>query len=345
MLRHKRAMATCRRSLSTGFTIIELLVSIAIIGLLVAVLIPAVQSTRGIACKAVCNNHLHQFGIAIQVFETTHREYPLMAGPYIPRLDGQSDFMGYSIHAQLLPQLDLSTIAIQLDYQTPVDGIHDARRSRTQVIARTISVFQCPSEGSEWGTSFRACTGFDPASSHGDDGGIFGRVRGTRAAQITDGTSQTAMMSEKLHGAGIPGRFDSRRDLWFSGIQPLLSAPQLRSLTADRMLTYCQASATPTASYPFAGYDWMIHGSEYTSYNHVAPPNSVIPDCSGIGALPDADGIAYGLAMTSAIGSFRASSLHPGGVSVLYADGSVRFVADSVDLSVWRASASINKQD
>ena len=342
---------------SAGFTIVELLVSISILGLLIALLMPAVQSTRESARKATCHNHLHQFGLAIHAFEATHKEYPRAAGPAKPHqkivMSNQSvnfgdALFGYSTHAQLLSHLDLAPIANQLDFQQWARSADDARTSPAQDIARTIPVFQCPSEGAEWGTSYRSCTGPAPTDVYHKPGrGIFARSKRTGVAHVTDGTSQTVMMSEKLHGGGVPGHFETQRDFWYTGVTPLISNPEFQLVPAAEMLGYCGAFSNPATSYPFSGYDWMMHGHVHTAYNHVAGPNAMIPDCSGEVATPSASapGILHNTSDTSSLSSFRASSAHTGGVFVLYADGSVRFVSDQVDIAVWQASASIDLQD
>jgi prepilin-type processing-associated H-X9-DG protein len=96
----------------------------------------------------------------------------------------------------------------------------------------------------------------------------------------------------------------------------------------DEVMQTCSGPLDPQwPHFSFGGTTWVLSGPSQTWYNHVLTPNSAIPDC--------AESVDWQ-------GAFTARSLHPGGVNVLFADGSVRFTSSSIDLAVWRALGTIN---
>src|SRR5262245_35636381 len=104
------------RSRSRGFTLIELLVVIAIIGVLIALLLPAVQQAREAARRAKCSNNLKQVGIAVHNYLDTHKSFPT-AGSYW-RCGGGSDWAGggFSVFGMILPLMERSDLSDRLNY-------------------------------------------------------------------------------------------------------------------------------------------------------------------------------------------------------------------------------------
>src|SRR4029079_11254528 len=135
---------------------------------------------------------------------------------------------------------------------------------------------------------------------------------------IPDGLSNTAFFSEKLRGSGSP---DPRRDLL--GIS--------HQSARDATYAACTAtnSGTPTPLTSKWGWSWVMGENCCTLYNHVATPNTL--SCAG---LP------FPGTMTNMSMQVSANSLHPGGVNGLLCDASVRFVTNTIDLSVWRGSGT-----
>ncbi|HWE39098.1 MAG TPA: DUF1559 domain-containing protein [Isosphaeraceae bacterium] len=323
-----------------AFTLIELLVVILIIGVLMGLLIPAVQSARESGRRVECMNRLKQIGIALANHHAAHREYPAAMVPV--EFDANGDRSApdpLSVHVQLLPYLEQKPLydSINITYNNPriMFPAHGPENQTAE--ATVLSLFLCPSDSSSEGAgnNYRACTGplpyqIDVAMVPGG-GGAFPALgfRPTRDLDFTDGLSQTVGFSERLRGSGVGYSFNARRDFWFSG------AVQIRPTTdPDAMTRICSAlSSTPADFWSKSGSTWMFGGYTDTLYNHVATPSGSPPDCSDTMPAADAPGMITG-------GDFSARSDHPGGVHALMMDGSVWFAKQGIEKAVWRALAS-----
>src|SRR5437773_1364296 len=131
MLFH-RSWSVRRRS---AFTLIELLVVIAIIGVLIGLLLPAVQKVREAASRIKCSNNLKQIGIALHNYESTNNRFPA-AGVY-PQAATAND--AWSVHAHLLPYIEQANLYQQVDF-TLAGNVQDA------VTRQRIAIYVCPSE-------------------------------------------------------------------------------------------------------------------------------------------------------------------------------------------------------
>ena len=147
----------------SGFTIIELMVSITIIGLLVAMLLPAVQSARETARRTTCINHLKQYGIAITGFETSHGEFPAGFGPY--QASSQTG-AGQSPIAQAIDWLGYPEFRVHLDPQNMYNGVFPYEPENWPAWTHLpLPTFLCPSDQGLPGTNYVACTGSKPRAS------------------------------------------------------------------------------------------------------------------------------------------------------------------------------------
>ena len=209
-----------------AFTLVELLVVIAIIGILIALLLPAVQAAREAARRSQCQNHLKQWGLALHSFHDTYKKLP--AGGY-PNVSG-----GYyrlmSGFVLLLPYVEQKTIYDQFNLKEPVD-----HSSNAEAVKQTVPILFCPSRRSPTVTS-NASRG-DYAFSAGGEGshintpnlepsgtstyfkGMFSQADKVNFALITDGLSNTIAMGEKrieeyrnTSGALIDGAATSTMD-------------------------------------------------------------------------------------------------------------------------------------
>jgi prepilin-type N-terminal cleavage/methylation domain-containing protein/prepilin-type processing-associated H-X9-DG protein len=302
-----------------GFTLIELLVVIAIIAILIGLLLPAVQKVREAAARIKCTNNLKQLGLAMHNYEGVYRAFPPGRNQY-PKV--------VSAPARLLAFVEQDNLQKLVNYDGTLADPQNVAASKTRV-----GLFVCPSDPqngqvpglADFGTNYVACNGtgatFDAAGNITgylkipDGNGVFAQVP-VRIADILDGTSNTAAFSESVLGNGqVP-----------TSLPP--ANPKLVVLEVaggnDTTPADCDAgNGTWSAS---RGGQWINGHFGNTLYNHYYPPNPA--------GKWDCGNASHNKALSTA------RSYHPGGVNVLFADGSVRFVRDGVELATWRALAT-----
>ncbi len=303
-----------KNSARRGFTLVELLVVIAIIGILVSLLLPAVQAAREAARRTQCVNNLKQLGLALHVYHDTFQTLPFGQGGTGAR---------YSATALLLPFLEQSNLHATIDFNQPYSHpVNDAAR------LMELSMFRCPSDvrnplpqtggatnymankGS--GIVWRDATG--PNTGLPGPNGVAYYNSRVRFADIIDGTSQTAAYSERILADGSNGIVSPIADVFFHPGAP--TTPNQAKQMCDALDITNLANQFPL----FMGAPW-IDGQH--TYLHVTGPNT--RSCGFFTVLRAV---------------MPASSRHPGGVNLLLCDGSTRFVANSVELETWRGLGS-----
>jgi prepilin-type N-terminal cleavage/methylation domain-containing protein len=330
-------MTITARLRSGGFTLIELLVTISIIGVLIGLLLPAVQRAREAGRRVQCQANLRQFGIALASYEAAAGVYPFGVGADFDKVISQiatPKNRRYSLHSQILPYLEQAPLFHQLNFffqpfapDETGDPAVVTGSGPNETAARTIvGVFLCPSDfdrmpSRPWGqTNYRSCNGASWSGRAGD--GMFGQSTRIRTADIRDGLSNTAAMSERLRGHDDFAKLDVDADL-FRNAAPWTEATfraWCHGLSDD------EASILPrNPAVANSGMNWLEGNMTWTRYNHLLPPGS--KSC--------ANGLTWdGVAMT-------ANSRHARVVGLLLGDGSVRFVSQSVNPRVWSALGTI----
>jgi prepilin-type N-terminal cleavage/methylation domain-containing protein/prepilin-type processing-associated H-X9-DG protein len=330
-------MAFCwpaRARARIAFTLIELLVVVAVIGVLIGLLLPAVQKVREAANRVSCTNNLKQLGIALHNFESTNGHFP-SGSPEVFK-----DQSGY-----LSPQVQLLTY-IEQDNTYKKFDLSKGPFDEPNVTAATQKpkIFLCPSDPLQGLDSLMGWTNYHVNCGswvhlRGWDG-AFGPDYATtsnapplfavRIAEIVDGTSNTAAFSEVANGFGDDGGApkDKHRDCFEFGATKStdLSGARAAFLAKDWQTARFADDPNWNPPWRYRGYPWS-EGTVWRGwYNHLLPPNSAC-------WRPNSD---WWQLVTPA------SSFHPGGVNVLLCDGSVRFVFDGVDPDGWLAAGTRN---
>jgi prepilin-type N-terminal cleavage/methylation domain-containing protein/prepilin-type processing-associated H-X9-DG protein len=321
-----------------GFTLVELLVVIAIIGTLLALLLPAVQSAREATRRISCDNNLKQLGLANLNFYSAQQCFPSGndSKPYAAVPSTPWTFYRWGALAHLTPYLEQTAAYKALDMTVPLYGpTLTVLPQNAAGVALVVPIFLCPSDvqqavESGWGpTNYAACAGSGVGGGTPlQTDGIFYVNSQTRAPQITAGLSNTALMSESILGRQYgttvpsPAQADPTIDYKYVSNSPLTTA-------------LCNASTTFNFTDP-RGYAWASGEFRCGMYNHYYPPNSPQCDCMGV--------VLFGTISTefTDYGWRAARSRHTGGVNVGFADGSVRFVADTVSPTVWQSISMCN---
>jgi prepilin-type N-terminal cleavage/methylation domain-containing protein/prepilin-type processing-associated H-X9-DG protein len=293
----------------SAFTLVELLVVIAIIGILVALLLPAVQFARESARRAQCSNNLKQIGVSLNTFHAARRRFPPGRDPWPAP---------FSTQAHLLPYQENASLQNLIDFTLPTSTGINALAATTR-----IPLFECPSDGARGrvpGSSFAGCnyvgnvgTGINNGDYVTGDG-VFLLNMPIGFQDLTDGSSQTAAFSESLLGDGGTTMSDSRRQV----VQLAGSTP-----TAP-------GSCTSGPYFGNRGDRWINGGYLATLYNHHFLPNAPNWDC---------------LNAANNFGLKTARSSHRGGVMLLMCDGSVRFIPNSIHQHTWHAIATRSGND
>jgi len=329
-------MRAARRS---GFTLIELLVVIAIIAILISLLLPAVQAAREAARRISCSNNLKQIGLALANYHEALGVYPFGMGARTfpprgpkPAIWGCSET---SPHAMILPYLEQQPVYSAINFQVDncLNGWPNFPRTYLDVNATAfgtqINTFLCASESLSpppgyWGyANYVANFGTTWWTVDVTDGPFY-IISRTSAASVRDGLSQTAAFSERAFGTGdVVSGLSDPLTTW--AIRPNTSSSQ-----AD-LEGWCDQSPPAGAAYGSRGPEIWGYGG--LGYRHVFTPNH--HTCYD---RQDPSYLVYGFWAGDAVRIVNPpTSHHPGGVNVLFLDGSVHFVKETINRPTWRA--------
>jgi prepilin-type N-terminal cleavage/methylation domain-containing protein len=302
------------RNVSGGFTLIELLVVISIIGLLIGLILPAVQSAREAARRTQCVANLRQIGLAEQNYHSVHN----MFTPARLKTFGNWSTNSFSELAMLLPYLEQQPLYASINTDFVNEEWADAPLVENRTARNTrVATFLCPSDSEpKHLNSYRFNRGrISRLDGRGLDG-PFNIFTLPSAATISDGLSRTVFVSERIGGSFSEGTPDRFRDV--AGTD----APGVYFSTEEQYISYCLDHIYPQW-YPRAGRYWLFGGNTDTHYNHNGKPNDRRPTCLNRGAQDHGQGLN------------PPRSHHPGVVSALFGDGHVEAIKDGVDDKVW----------
>lgn len=325
-----------------AFTLVELLVVIAIIGILVALLLPAVQSAREAARRSSCQNQIRQLTLAMHNFQASSGRFP----PSIFKSNSSENYR-WSAQARILPYVEEFGLADAIDFD---DDYHDVFWPGTTELlkASRVSVLICPSElrdearleddGSarDYPLNYAVNCGvwkvYDPTDGS-DGGGAFAPGKGFSPAKYTDGLSKTLMLSE------VKGFMPYNRD----GQSEVSTVP---NNIEDSKTQACSASNgdDKAESGHTEWIDGRVHQAGFTAF---FSPNTEV-NCSFEGNT-DMDVNTSRVNVSETITTYAAvtsRSYHSGGiVNTARMDGSVRGVTSNIDLNIWRAQATRNGEE
>jgi prepilin-type N-terminal cleavage/methylation domain-containing protein/prepilin-type processing-associated H-X9-DG protein len=300
-----------KRSNRRAFTLVELLVVIAIIGILIALLLPAVQAAREAARRTQCANNLVQLGIALQNYEAAHETLP--PGVVDPTRPIRSEPKGYHMSwlVQLLPYIEEQVTFKHVDFSV---GVYDKKNAPVRLVQ--IGMFSCPSEwvgsGKRWQSNYAGCHHDVEAPIDRDNHGVFFLNSMIRPRDIPDGTSHTIFVGEKTNDSFGLG--------WMSGTRATLR----NTGTMVNQTTVLQQTGDPWAS--VLGRDEVVPGEEGMFGEEAAlEPGEADSEIEGEAA--EQPEVFAGSKL--AVGGF--GSVHPGGANFLFGGGSVRFVSETID--------------
>lgn len=302
-----------------GFTLVELLVVIAIIGVLVALLLPAIQAAREAARRTQCTNNLKQIGLAMQMHHDTFKVLPYGHKIPAPPYNNNQDFGEATWIFAILPYMELKAVYDMADQRYGFGSAAPAPSTANNALVcrERLPPFECPSNSQVnnilWFNiytrgSYVANNGIGPMAEWVYIGpgsaatlpatrvpGVFYLNSQTCSADFRDGTGTTALVSEIRVVLGGAPNGDQRG---------------------------------------------VMHYPEGPLYHHNNTPNSMIPDgVRGATCVNDLDAPCVGTytAWNNRSLTMTARSYHPGGVNVVFGDGNVRLVSDNIDLAIWRA--------
>jgi prepilin-type processing-associated H-X9-DG protein len=347
---------------------------IAIIGVLIALLLPAVQAAREAARRMQCANNLKQFGLALHNYHTGFDCFPGLGTDGHGMTGSSLTNSMFSVQARVLPYLEMAQLHDLIDYKIPLIGgghagasafsfhVHDA-------VQMNLPIMSCPSDGNSRqlipGTYLRYTDAEQSATEacptapgnymlcYGDNvfrisdgnanpatmawngqitlktGGLFHYNSCYSIGAITDGTSNTMAMSEacisdgQSHSGTLAEIQKSNLYKHLVGMAAITSSGTTLVETPEELADKHGTGSKSWSSY--RGSAWIV-GAPYCSvYGAFLPPNSKVPSTNWMNH-----------------GFYGAYSYHTGGVNVLFCDGSVHFVSETLDRNSWKDAATIS---
>ena len=365
------------RSLSTrgkpaGFTLVELLVVVAIIGTLIALLLPAVQAGRESARRAQCGNNLRQIGVALNTHAETYGAYPpgaaLCSDPSRSWCSSGAynciNCQGPNWNHLLLEQLDMTAlyeeiVSFAIAAPNEVDDLEwGFDLDHTGAVTQNIAVYICPS-------SERRNPAQDINDASWDVEGPYIMSRGNYAAcwgagvyinkTNADGTPAASPLDGLFGVTFIPGwnttyakqSYLGPWKVYHGGVRPEAVHDGLSNTMAVSEVRFINSQTEGRGTWglnmPGAGGFMAKTRPNAQGANSTYDAFDVVPMCDL--TIPATDPMLCTQNRSNANIWAAARSRHPAGVNALMADGAVGFVSDSIDIGVWQAAATIAGSD
>lgn len=326
-----------------AFTLVELLVVIAIIGMLIALLLPAVQAARESARRTQCKNNLKQIGLAMQNYLAVNRKLP-PNGTYAYNGSAIVTTDAWSAASKILPYIEQENLFQDIDFTTSYN-------TQTAITSKRVGTFICPDEindraigtdpvygNKHWVInyalnlgSWAVLTRKSAEMKTGD--GAFAPNTGRGAHEFIDGLSNTLGVAEvkamttRISGNPTTATFPTL-------VPPPSSAASAMSSPPFGLSGVSLAAFDPTKSTHVEWVDGKVHETGFTS---AFAPNTFVEYESG-GTSYDVDFISATESNTGdTYAAVTARSFHPNSVNVVLMDGSVRTINDGISLTIWRA--------
>jgi prepilin-type N-terminal cleavage/methylation domain-containing protein/prepilin-type processing-associated H-X9-DG protein len=319
-----------------GFTIIELLVVIFIIGTLLAVLLPAVQAAREAARRVACQNNLKQIGLALHNYLISNEAFPssfcIKPGTVLTGNNGS-----WSIHGRILPYLEQGGAYSRVRLDQSWDS-----QLNSQVPTMRIPIYLCPDEihdqvrvntygnvyPQNYGFNFGSWLVYDPVSGKRGDGAFFVNSR-LRPADLRDGLSNTLAASE----------VKAFTSYFRNTVDPGPTVPDAPG-ELSAFAPGAQFKLGPLVNENTGHTEWPDGRVHHSGMTTVFTPNTFV-------AYVHTDGRTYDIDYNSrqegqsatrpSYAAVTARSYHPGTINALFMDGSVRSISDQIERRVWRA--------
>jgi prepilin-type N-terminal cleavage/methylation domain-containing protein/prepilin-type processing-associated H-X9-DG protein len=314
-----------------GFTLVELLVVIAIIGILVALLLPAVQAAREAARRTQCVNNMKQVGLAMHNHETSQKRLPSAAMGFVPDWSpslpsAELQWRGHTAQFQILPYLEELSVANLIKIRKRwIDP------ANIPVSTQEIRTYQCPSDQAQGRvadsdgfpfsrSNFVVCVGTQ---------GLFPDTTNNASLQVTPPVPR-ATLNLQTDGAFCLETGRRLRD-FVDGTSHTVLGSEMLAGRVDTGKTYNDTDYRGKWAFVFTG------GSVY---EHKDTPNTSVGDQMRYACQPFPDMPCGPFVPRDALEHYAARSAHPGGVNVLFVDGHGSFVQDGIDLLAWQAVAT-----